>query len=68
MGQIKSYSLRIGASLLRKYHYVVAYDHRSINQQINLLIHRAVKEFEAKHGEITEEDLKYLKGDGEIRY
>lgn len=56
MGQIKSYSLRIGASLLRKYHYVVAYDHHSINQQMNLLIHRAVKDFEAKHGEITEED------------
>lgn len=67
MGRIVSYPLHIGESLLRKYHYVVACNHHSVNQQIVLLIHRAVRDFEAIHGEITAADLEKLANGEKIR-
>ena len=57
---MKSFTLRISDILLLKYHYVVAYERRSVNQQLNLVIHRAVRRFEAEHGEITADDLEKL--------
>ena len=60
MRSMKSFTLRISDILLLKYHYVVAYERRSVNQQLNLVIHREVRKFEAEHGEITANDLEKL--------
>lgn len=67
MGQIKNFTLRISDTLLRKYHYVVAFEHRSLNQQINLIIHRAVRQFESEHGEITDNEIEKLANKDEIQ-
>ena len=50
---VKSYSARIDSELLHKLHIVAAYEERSANSQILILIRQAVEAFEAKHGEIV---------------
>ena len=49
-------SLRIEEDLLKKLHFIAAYEGRSANMEIKQLIKRHIEEFEKKHGEIK--DLK----------
>lgn len=55
---LKSYSIRIDEQLLHKLHVVSAYEGRSANNQIVMLIRDAVEVFEAKHGKIELEAQK----------
>ena len=49
---IKSISVRIDEKTLDKLHYVAAYEGRSANSQILILIRDCIEAYEAKHGEI----------------
>nr|WP_325183976.1 hypothetical protein [uncultured Oscillibacter sp.] len=49
---MKSYSIRIDEELLHKLHIISAYEGRSANSQILILIRDAVEAYEAKHGKI----------------
>lgn len=55
---IKSYTIRIDEQLLHKLHIVSAYEGRSANSQILILIRDAVEAYEAKHGKIELEKKK----------
>ena len=46
------YTLRVERLLLEKLAYVAAYEGRTKNKEIEQLIKRRIKEFEAEHGEI----------------
>ena len=52
MEKNKHISIRIEADVLRKFHYVAAYEDRSASGQIMFLINRCIREFEEKHGKI----------------
>jgi len=52
MMSIKSLSIRIDQELLHKLHILAAYEARSANSQILILIRQAIEDFEAKHGKI----------------
>ena len=47
------YTLRVDRQLLDKLAYVAAYEGRTKNKEIDQLIKRRIKEFEAEHGEIN---------------
>lgn len=49
---LKSYSVRIDEQLLHKLHIISAYEGRSANSQIVILIRDAVEAYEARHGRI----------------
>lgn len=53
----KGYTIRIDEELLHKLHVISAYEGRSANSEVLILIRDAVEAFEAKHGKI-ELDLK----------
>lgn len=55
---IKSYTIRIDEQLLHKLHIVSAYEGRSANSQILILIRDAVEAYEARHGRIELEAKK----------
>ncbi len=55
---MKSYSIRIDEQLLHKLHVISAYEGRSANSQVLILIRDAVESFEAKHGRIELEGKK----------
>lgn len=55
---IKSYTIRIDEQLLHKLHIVSAYEGRSANSQILILIRDAVEAYEVKHGKIELEKKK----------
>lgn len=55
---MKSYTIRIDEQLLHKLHIVSAYEGRSANSQIVVLIRDAVEAYEAKHGRIELEEKK----------
>ncbi|MBE6894138.1 MAG: Arc family DNA-binding protein [Ruminococcaceae bacterium] len=50
--KIKNITLRIDGEILEKFRIVSKYEMRSVNNQINILIMRNIKEFEAEHGKI----------------
>ncbi|HIU34877.1 MAG TPA: hypothetical protein IAB02_09965 [Candidatus Pullichristensenella excrementigallinarum] len=50
---IKSYSIRIESELLDKLHALSAFEGRSANSQVVILIREAVERFEREHGELT---------------
>lgn len=54
MASIKNYTLRIPEDMLKKYHYVVKYNGRSVNAQLLQYIRKSIEAFEAEHGEIPE--------------
>lgn len=54
----KGYTIRIDEALLHKLHIISAYEGRSANSQILILIRDAVEAFEAKHGKIELEAQK----------
>ena len=55
---IKSYTISIDEQLLHKLHIVSAYEGRSANSQILILIRDAVEAYEVKHGKIELEKKK----------
>jgi len=52
MKKPKHISIRIEEETLKKFHYVAKYDDRSASGQIMFLIHKCIRDFEEKHGEI----------------
>ena len=50
---VKSLSIRIEPEVLDKLHVVAAYEGRSANSQILILIRDCIEAYEAKHGAIT---------------
>lgn len=55
---IKGYTIRIEEELLHKLHIISAYEGRSANSQILILIRDAVEAYEVKHGKIDLEKKK----------
>lgn len=56
---IKGLTIRIDETLLHKLHIISAYEGRSANSQVLILIRDAVEAYEAKHGKI---ELEVKKG------
>ena len=50
----KHFGLRINSELLRKFRYVCAFDGRSANAQILILIRRYIANYEEKQGKIPD--------------
>ena len=46
------FTLRVDAELLEKLGYVAEYEGRTKNRELEQLIKRRIREFEAEHGEI----------------
>ena len=49
------YTLRVEQVLLDKLGYIAEYEGRTKNRELEQLIKRRIREFEAEHGEIEEE-------------
>ena len=49
---VKGYTIRIESDMLQKIHAVAAYDGRSTNSQILILIRDCINRFEKEHGVI----------------
>jgi len=49
---LSRYTLRIEQELLDKFGYISEYEGRSKNKELEQMIKRRIKEFEAQHGEI----------------
>ena len=56
------YTMRIERPLLDRLQYISKYEGRTANKQLEQLVKRCVKEFEAEHGEITDEMIAELYG------
>lgn len=54
----KGFTIRIDEQLLHKLHIISAYEGRSANSQVLILIRDAVEAYEAKHGKIELEGKK----------
>jgi hypothetical protein len=50
--KMKSVSIRIDEKMLDKLHVVAAYEGRSVNSEILILIRDVIEKYENKHGEI----------------
>lgn len=55
MKQRPCFSLRISRVLLKKLAYIAAYEGRSKNKEVELLVRRHIAEFEKEHGKIPVE-------------
>lgn len=53
-------SIRIDEMMLKKFHYVAKYEDRSLSRQISFLIHKCIREFEEKNGEIEKADRERI--------
>ncbi|MDR2982740.1 MAG: Arc family DNA-binding protein [Puniceicoccales bacterium] len=51
--QANPYPLRIDPSLMKKLRFMADDNGRSINKEIEVLVKRAVKDYETQNGEIT---------------
>ena len=51
---IKSLSVRIDKTMLNKLHVIAAYEGRSANSQILILVRDLITAYEKEHGEITQ--------------
>ena len=49
---IKNFTTRIDVEVLAKLRYIAAYEGRTANSQINVLIRDCINRFEAEHGKI----------------
>ena len=49
---IKTLSVRLDEELLQKLRIVAAYEERSLNGQVLMIIKQRIAQYEAKHGEI----------------
>ena len=54
------YTMRINKVLLSKLNYISAYEGRSTNKQLERVVKKFISDFEAEHGEITEEQIQEL--------
>ena len=59
---LPGYTMRIERPLLDRLQYISKYEGRTANKQLEQLVKRCVKEFEAEHGEITDEMIAELYG------
>ena len=50
---VKSVSIRMDETILQKLHVVSAYEGRSLNSQVNILIRDSIKKYESEHGDIV---------------
>ena len=50
---VKSVSIRMDVTMLEKLHVVSAYEGRSLNSQVNILIRDSIKLYESEHGDIV---------------
>jgi len=60
MNDEKHFGLRIEDVLLRKFRYVCAYEGRSANSQMLILIRDYISKFEKNHGNIKVSSTKHL--------
>ena len=49
---MKSVSVRLEQELLDKLHIIAAYDGRSVNKEIVMLVKKHIRAYEESHGEI----------------
>ena len=56
------YTMRIERQLLDRLQYIAKYEGRTANKQLEQLVKRCIKEFEAEHGKITDEMIAELYG------
>lgn len=56
----QTFSLRIDPLLLKKLKYISAYNGRSKNKEIEMLVKNHISSFEKKFGPINENDLEDL--------
>lgn len=49
---IKNFTTRIDDEVLAKLRYIAAYEGRTANSQINVLIRDCINKFESEHGKI----------------
>ena len=54
------YTLRMPRIIFDKLHYISEYKGRSANKQIEQIVKKFISDFEAEHGEITEEQIQEL--------
>ena len=54
------YTMRIERPLLDRLQYISKYEGRTANKQLEQLVKRCIREFEAEHGEITDDMLSEL--------
>ena len=52
--------MRIERPLLDRLQYISKYEGRTANKQLEQLVKRCIREFEAEHGEITDDMLSEL--------
>ena len=51
--KVKTFTVRIDPELLDKLHVVAAYEGRSANGQILVLVRKCIESYEKEHGSIT---------------
>lgn len=56
------YTMRIERPLLDRLQYIAKYEGRTANKQLEQLVKRCIREFEAEHGEITDAMITELYG------
>ncbi len=49
------YTMRINRNLLDRLQYIAQYEGRTANKQLEHLVKKNIKEFEAEHGSITDD-------------
>ena len=52
----RTFTFRIEDVLWDKFHYLAACDKRSVNMMLEILVEKAVKDFERENGEIPKHD------------
>lgn len=50
--KLSRYTLRVEQDLLDKFAYIAEYEGRTKNRELEQMIKKRIKEFEAEHGEI----------------
>jgi len=53
---IVRYTLRVNRKLFKKFRYVADSEGRSANRELEQYMKKLVREYEAKHGEIVDDD------------
>lgn len=53
------YTLRVDRVLFQKFRYVAEHEGRSANKEIEQFLKRHVREYEAEHGKIVLDTIKY---------
>lgn len=59
---IPRYTMRIERPLLDRLQYIAKYEGRTANKQLEQLVKKCIKDFEAENGKITDEMIAELFG------